>query len=325
MLPGEIIDATFLSAAALDAFLAETLEAAKADDVLYSVHLKATMMKVSDPIIFGHVVKAYFADVFDNYGDKIAEGGPHAPTTASARSSPGSPAVEGGDEIAAAITAGLERGPRLSYTNSDKGLTNLHVPSDVIVDASMPALIRNGGKLWGVDGGEDDTLAVIPDSSYAGVFQTVIDDVNAHGPLDPATIGSVPNVGLMAQAAEEYGSHDKTFEIDVARRRAGARRRRRGAPRARRAAGRHLARDPDEGHRDPRLGEARRHARPRERRARRVLARRDALARRGAHREGEDLPRRARHRGPHDRDPRARPRRPSTRSTACARARTPSR
>ena len=111
------------------------------------------------------------------------------------------------------ITADLERGPRLSYTNSDKGLTNLHVPSDVIVDASMPALIRNGGKLWGVDGGEDDTLAVIPDSSYASVFQTVIDDVNAHGPLDPATIGSVPNVGLMAQAAEEYGSHDKTFEI----------------------------------------------------------------------------------------------------------------
>ena len=212
VLPGEIIDATFLSASALDAFLAQTLKDAAADDVLYSVHLKATMMKVSDPIIFGHVVKAYFADVFATYGDKIAEAG-LTPNDGLGAILAGLPSVDGGDEIAAAIAADLERGPRLSYTNSDKGLTNLHVPSDVIVDASMPALIRNGGKLWGVDGGEDDTLAVIPDSSYAGVFQTVIDDVNAHGPLDPATIGSVPNVGLMAQAAEEYGSHDKTFEI----------------------------------------------------------------------------------------------------------------
>lgn len=212
VLPGEIIDATFLSASELDAFLAQTLKDAAADDVLYSVHLKATMMKVSDPIIFGHVVKAYFADVFATYGDEIAEAG-LTPNDGLGAILAGLPSVEGGDEIAAAIAADLERGPRLSYTNSDKGLTNLHVPSDVIVDASMPALIRNGGKLWGVDGGEDDTLAVIPDSSYAGVFQTVIDDVNAHGPLDPATIGSVPNVGLMAQAAEEYGSHDKTFEI----------------------------------------------------------------------------------------------------------------
>ncbi len=214
VLPGEIVDATFMSASALDAFLAQTLRDAAADDVLYSVHLKATMMKVSDPIIFGHVVKSYFADVFDRYGDKIAEAG-LTPNDGLGAILSGLGEVEGGEEIAAAITAGLERGPRLSYTNSDKGLTNLHVPSDVIVDASMPALIRNGGKLWGVDGGEDDTLAVIPDSSYASVFQTVIDDVNAHGPLDPATIGSVPNVGLMAQAAEEYGSHDKTFEIET--------------------------------------------------------------------------------------------------------------
>ena len=146
------------------------------------------MMKVSDPIIFGHVVKAYFADVFDTYGDKIAEAG-LTPNDGLGAILAGLPSVDGGDEIAAAITADLARGPRLSYTNSDKGLTNLHVPSDVIVDASMPALIRNGGKLWGVDGGEDDTLAVIPDSSYASVFQTVIDDVIAHGPLDPATIG----------------------------------------------------------------------------------------------------------------------------------------
>ena len=212
VLPREIIDATFLSAAALDAFLAETLEMAKSDDVLYSVHLKATMMKVSDPIIFGHVVKAFFADVFARYGDALAEAG-LTPNNGLGSILSGLTDVANGDEIAAAFTAAMESGPRLSYTNSDKGITNLHVPSDVIVDASMPALVRNGGKLWGVDGGEDDTLAVIPDSSYAGVYQAVIDDVIANGPLDPTTIGTVPNVGLMAQAAEEYGSHDKTFEI----------------------------------------------------------------------------------------------------------------
>lgn len=212
VLPGEIVDATFLSAAALDAFLAETLETAKAEDVLYSVHLKATMMKVSDPIIFGHVVKAFFADVFARYGDQLAAAG-LTPNDGLGAILSGLSGLEKGDEIAAAFEQAIASGPRLSYVNSDKGITNLHVPSDVIVDASMPALIRNGGKLWGVDGGEDDTLAVIPDSSYAGVYQAVIEDVIAHGPLDPATIGTVPNVGLMAQAAEEYGSHDKTFEI----------------------------------------------------------------------------------------------------------------
>lgn len=215
VLPREIIDATFLSAAALDAFLAESLREAKTDDVLYSVHLKATMMKVSDPIIFGHVVKTYFADVFAEYGDAIAAAG-LTPNNGLGSILAGLPGVEGGEKIAAAFTAALQDGPRLSYVNSDKGITNLHVPSDVIVDASMPALVRNGGKLWGVDGGEDDTIAVIPDSSYAGVYQAVIDDVIANGSLDPATIGTVPNVGLMAQAAEEYGSHDKTFEIAAA-------------------------------------------------------------------------------------------------------------
>jgi len=212
VLQGEIVDATFLSAAALDAFLADTLAQAKADDVLYSVHLKATMMKVSDPIIFGHVVKAFFADVFDRHGDALAAAG-LTPNDGLGSILAGLSNVEGGDAIAAEIRDALASGPRLSYVNSDKGITNLHVPSDVIVDASMPALIRNGGKLWGADGGEDDTLAVIPDSSYAGVYQATIEDVIANGPLDPATIGSVPNVGLMAQAAEEYGSHDKTFEI----------------------------------------------------------------------------------------------------------------
>ena len=214
VLPREIIDGTFLSAAALDDFLADTIEQARAEDVLYSVHLKATMMKVSDPIIFGHVVRAYFADVFDRYGDRIAAAG-LTPDDGLGSILTGLAEVEGGDEIIAAFREALDD-PRLSYVNSDKGITNLHVPSDVIVDASMPALVRNGGRLWGADGSEDDTLAVIPDSSYAGVYQAVIDDVIANGPLDPATIGTVPNVGLMAQAAEEYGSHDKTFQIAAA-------------------------------------------------------------------------------------------------------------
>ena len=212
VLPREVVDATFLSAKALDAFLADTLAQAKAENVLYSVHLKATMMKVSDPIIFGHVVRAFFADVFDTYGEQLVAAGLNGNNGLGSILA-GLGDLADGEAISARIAQDLETGPRLSYVNSDKGITNLHVPSDVIVDASMPALVRNGGKLWGVDGAEDDTIAVIPDSSYAGVYQAVIDDVIAHGPLDPATIGTVPNVGLMAQAAEEYGSHDKTFEI----------------------------------------------------------------------------------------------------------------
>ena len=215
VLAGEIVDATTLDVAALHAFLANTLAQAQADDVLYSVHLKATMMKVSDPIIFGHVVKAYFADVFEKYGADLAAAGLSANDGLGGILA-GLDALPNGAEIKAALEAGLANGPRLSYVNSDKGITNLHVPSDVIIDASIPALVRNGGKLWGADGGEDDTLAVIPDSSYAGVYQTVIEDVKKNGPLDPATIGTVPNVGLMAQKAEEYGSHDKTFQIEAA-------------------------------------------------------------------------------------------------------------
>jgi isocitrate dehydrogenase len=215
VLEGEIIDATFMNAAALDEFLAETLEQAKADNVLYSLHLKATMMKVSDPILFGHAVKAFFAEVFEKHGAALAAAGLSANDGLGSILA-GLVNVAGGDQIAADFEAALGNGPRLSYVNSDKGITNLHVPSDVIVDASMPALIRNGGKLWGIDGSEDETLAVIPDSSYAGVYQATIEDVIENGPLDPATIGSVPNVGLMAQAAEEYGSHDKTFEIQSA-------------------------------------------------------------------------------------------------------------
>lgn len=214
VLDGEIVDATFMSVAALDEFLAETLRQAKSDNVLYSVHLKATMMKVSDPIIFGHVVRAFFADVFAQHGVALEAAGLTANDGLGSILA-GLSNVAGGEQIASAFEVAIAQGPRLSYTNSDKGITNLHVPSDVIVDASMPALVRNGGKLWGVDGGEDDTIAVIPDSSYAGVYQATIDDVIAHGPLDPTTIGTVPNVGLMAQAAEEYGSHDKTFEISA--------------------------------------------------------------------------------------------------------------
>ncbi|QLD11330.1 NADP-dependent isocitrate dehydrogenase [Microbacterium oleivorans] len=215
VLRGEVVDATFLSAAALDAFLADTVAQAAEENVLYSVHLKATMMKVSDPIIFGHVVRAFFADVFARFGDDLTAAG-LTPDNGLGAILAGLSQLANGDEIRAAFEAAIAAGPRLSYVNSDKGITNLHVPSDVIVDASMPALIRNGGKLWGADGGEDDTIAVIPDSSYAGVYQATIDDVIANGPLDPATIGSVPNVGLMAQAAEEYGSHDKTFELAAA-------------------------------------------------------------------------------------------------------------
>ncbi len=212
VLEGEVVDATFMSAKALDSFLTETIARAQAEDVLYSLHLKATMMKVSDPIMFGHAVKAFFADVFEKHGAALEEAG-LTPNNGLGAILAGLNDIPGGQVIADDVAAVIAHGPRLSYVNSDKGITNLHVPSDVIVDASMPALMRNGGKLWGADGSEDDTIAVIPDSSYAGVYQATIEDIIEHGPLDPATIGTVPNVGLMAQAAEEYGSHDKTFEI----------------------------------------------------------------------------------------------------------------
>jgi isocitrate dehydrogenase len=212
VLAGEIIDATVMQAANLRAFLVNALARAKAEDLLFSVNLKATMMRVSDPVIFGHVVKAYFADVFDKYGDDLAAAGLNANDGLGSILG-GLASLPNGAEIKAAFDAALADGPRLSYVNSDKGISSLHVPSDVIVDASMPAMIRNGGKLWGADGAEGDALAVIPDSSYAGVYAAVIEDVKRNGPLDPATIGTVANVGLMAQAAEEYGSHNKTFEI----------------------------------------------------------------------------------------------------------------
>jgi isocitrate dehydrogenase len=215
VLAGEIVDATVMQVAHLHAFLANAIARARADDVLFSVHLKATMMKVSDPIIFGHVVTAFFPEVFATYGDQLAAAG-LSPSNGLGGILSGLDRLENGAEIKAAFETGLAAGPALAMVDSDRGITNLHAPSDVIVDASMPAMIRTSGHMWGPDGQEADTLAVIPDSSYAGVYQTVLDDCRAHGAFDPTTMGSVPNVGLMAQAAEEYGSHDKTFELPSA-------------------------------------------------------------------------------------------------------------
>lgn len=215
VLAGEIVDGTVMRAAALDEFLKAQVARAKDEGVLFSVHLKATMMKVSDPIIFGHVVKAFFPAVFEQYGSDLEAAG-LSPSNGLGGILAGLDKLPNGAEIKAAFEQGIADGPALAMVDSDKGITNLHVPSDVIVDASMPAMIRTSGHMWGPDGQEADTLAVIPDSSYAGVYQTVIDDCRANGAFDPTTMGSVPNVGLMAQAAEEYGSHDKTFEVTTA-------------------------------------------------------------------------------------------------------------
>ncbi|KXB56472.1 isocitrate dehydrogenase, NADP-dependent [Corynebacterium sp. CMW7794] len=212
VLEGEVIDGTFMSAKALDDFLRDAVSRAKEEGVLFSAHLKATMMKVSDPILFGHVVRAFFADVFDKYGEELFAAGLNGENGLGAIYA-GLENLENGAEIKAAFDAALENGPDLAMVNSDKGITNLHVPSDVIIDASMPAMIRTSGHMWNKNNEEQDTLAVIPDSSYAGVYQAVIEDCKANGAFDPTTMGTVPNVGLMAQKAEEYGSHNKTFKI----------------------------------------------------------------------------------------------------------------
>ncbi|MEV4612983.1 NADP-dependent isocitrate dehydrogenase [Kitasatospora sp. NPDC049258] len=212
VLAGEVVDASVMRVSALREFFAAQVARAKAEGVLFSVHLKATMMKVSDPIIFGHVVRAFFPKTFAAYGEVLAAAGLN-PNNGLGAVLHGLDALPEGAAIKASFDAELADGPALAMVDSDRGITNLHVPSDVIVDASMPAMIRTSGHMWGPDGNEADTLAVIPDSSYAGVYQVVIDDCRANGAFDPATMGSVPNVGLMAQAAEEYGSHDKTFEI----------------------------------------------------------------------------------------------------------------
>ncbi len=214
VLEGEVVDATVMRVAALREFLTEQVARAKAEGVLFSVHLKATMMKVSDPIIFGHVVRAFFPKLFVEHGEALASAGvsPNDGLGALLKAIQSLPEDQR-TAIEAAVQQGLDEGPALAMVDSDNGITNLHVPSDVIVDASMPAMIRTSGHMWGPDGNEADTLAVIPDSSYAGIYQAVIEDCRANGAFDPTTMGSVPNVGLMARAAEEYGSHDKTFEI----------------------------------------------------------------------------------------------------------------
>ncbi|MCA3364976.1 MAG: NADP-dependent isocitrate dehydrogenase [Roseomonas sp.] len=214
LIAGEIIDASVMSAKALRAFLAEQIDDAKREGVLFSVHLKATMMKISDPILFGHAVSVFFADVFQKHGATLARLGVNPnngvgdmlakiETLPEAEKAP----------ILADIDATYKARPALAMVNSDRGITNLHVSSDTIIDASMPAMIRESGKMWGPDGKLHDTLAVIPDRCYARLFQTVIEDCKANGAFDPKTMGTVPNVGLMAQQAEEYGSHDKTFEL----------------------------------------------------------------------------------------------------------------
>lgn len=212
---GEVIDSSRLSMRALKDFVAAEIAKTREEGILLSAHLKATMMKVSDPIIFGAIVEVYFSEVFQKYGDLFEQlgvdtrnglGDIYAKIAGHAQE----------DEIKSAIQAAMEQGPDLAMVNSDKGITNLHVPSDVIVDASMPAMIRNSGQMWDKDGEVRDTVALIPDRSYAGVYAATIDDCKRFGAFDPATMGSVPNVGLMAQKAEEYGSHDKTFQAKSA-------------------------------------------------------------------------------------------------------------
>jgi isocitrate dehydrogenase len=215
VLAGEVVDASVMRVAALEEFFAAQVARAKSEGVLFSVHLKATMMKISDPIIFGHAVRAFFPKTFARYGEALAAAG-LSPNDGLGGILSGLGAVAEGADIKASFDAELAEGPAMAMVDSDRGITNLHVPSDVIVDASMPAMIRTSGHMWGPDGEEGDTLAVIPDRSYAGVYQVVIDDCRTNGAYDPATMGSVPNVGLMAQAAEEYGSHDKTFEVGAA-------------------------------------------------------------------------------------------------------------
>ncbi len=214
LLAGEIIDATYMSKKALLAFLDEQVKEAKEQGILFSLHMKATMMKVSDPIIFGHAVRSFFKNVFDKHAAVLEEAG--VDVNNGFGNLLGTIAELPADQraaIEADIAEAYENGPALAMVNSDKGITNLHVPSDVIIDASMPAMIRTSGQMWNKEGKQQDTKAVIPDSSYAGLYQTTIDFCRENGAFDPTTMGTVPNVGLMAQKAEEYGSHDKTFEI----------------------------------------------------------------------------------------------------------------
>jgi isocitrate dehydrogenase len=214
VLAGEVLDGAVMHRSALQEFLREQLADAKEHDILFSVHLKTTMMRVSDPIIFGHALRAYFADVFEQHGDALARAGvnPNDGLAALLKAIEQLPDEER-DAIESSIEAAYETGPRLAMVDSGRGITNLHVPSDVIIDASMPAAIRASGRMWNAQGEQEDAKFVIPDHSYAAVYAETVDHCREHGAFDPATMGSTPNIGLMAQSAEEYGSHDKTFEI----------------------------------------------------------------------------------------------------------------
>ena len=212
---GEVIDSSVMDLSALKSFVRESIEEAKEKDVLLSAHLKATMMKISDPIIFGAIVETYFKDVFEKYKDTFAELDIN-PNFGLATLNDKISGHQLEAEIRADIAKTIENGPRIAMVNSDKGITNFHVSSDVIVDASMASLVRGGGKMWNKDGKEEDTVCIIPDRTYAGFYAAIIDDMKQHGAIDPTTFGSVPNVGLMAQKAEEYGSHDKTFQVSGA-------------------------------------------------------------------------------------------------------------
>ena len=214
--PGSVLDAAVMRRAALEQFLSEQLAEAKRQGVLFSVHLKATMMRVSDPIIFGHAVRAYFSEVFAQHGQELRAAGvnPNDGLAALLKAIETLPA-DRREAVQETITQCLQEGPPLAMVDSDRGITNLHVPSDVIVDASMPAAIRSSGQMWNAEGQQQDTKFVIPDHSYAPLYAETVDHCRQHGAFDPATMGTTPNVGLMAQAAEEYGSHDKTFELDA--------------------------------------------------------------------------------------------------------------
>lgn len=216
LLSGEIIDATVMSKKALLKFVEAQITDAKAQGVLFSLHMKGTMMKVSDPIIFGHVLKVFFNDLFNKHADLLDQIGVNANNGLGSLLTKVKELPEAvRKEIENAIETAYQNGPDIAMVNSDKGITNLHVPSDVIIDASMPAMIRNSGQMWNSEGNSQDTKAVIPDSSYAGIYMATINFCKEHGAFDPTTMGTVPNIGLMAQKAEEYGSHDKTFEIDT--------------------------------------------------------------------------------------------------------------
>jgi len=209
---GEVIDSSVMDLSALRSFVRDAMKEAKEKDILLSAHLKATMMKVSDPIVFGAIVETYFQDVFEKYAAEFNELdiNPNFGLATLFEKIAGRPEEA---EIKADIAAAIENGPRIAMVNSDKGITNFHVSSDVIVDASMASLVRGGGKMWNKDGKEEDTVCIIPDRTYAGFYDAMIQDMKRNGAIDPKTFGSVPNVGLMAQKAEEYGSHDKTFQL----------------------------------------------------------------------------------------------------------------